>query len=275
MIRQLILAGMAVAFAQFACVPDLQARPLSSIRERGHLLVCANPNALPFAAKNGERRGVQLELAQALADQLGVALEVGWVVYSNQIFAVDCDIVLDSIVDAEAQGERNVKLSRPYQQSGVALAFRPGVEPVASYTDLKPGLRIGTMVSSVARVYLGKRDIATIPFTFEDEMMEALGKGEIDVAAVSPASIGFYNLTHKDAPMKATMGFASVPSSTGRSPSACARPMTPWSTPSMPPSKSCWPTVRCSASMRATGSSSMFRRRRRHSLASIMLRTIG
>ena len=89
MIRRLILAGVAAAFALAASAPDLQARPLSSIKERGRLLVCANPNALPFAAKNGERRGVQLELAQALADQFGVALEVGWVVFPNQIFAVD------------------------------------------------------------------------------------------------------------------------------------------------------------------------------------------
>lgn len=211
MIRRLILAGLAVALAQVASAPDLQARPLSSIKELGRLLVCANPNALPFAAKNGERHGVQLELAKALADQLGVALEVGWVVFPNQIFAVDCDVVLDSIVDAEAQGERHVKLSRPYQQSGVALAFRPGLAPVASYTELKPGVRIGTMVSSVARVYLGRRDIATIPFTFEDEMMDALGKGEIDAAVVSPATIGFYNLTHAEAPVQATMAFASVP----------------------------------------------------------------
>jgi polar amino acid transport system substrate-binding protein len=211
MIRRLILAGLAVALAQVACAPDPRARPLSSIKERGRLLVCANPNALPFAAKNGERHGVQLELAKALADQLGVALEVGWVVFPNQIFAVDCDVVLDSIVDAEAQGERHVKLSRPYQQSGVALAFRPGLAPVASYTELKPGVRIGTMVSSVARVYLGRRDIATIPFTFEDEMMDALGKGEIDAAVVSPATIGFYNLTHAEAPVQATMAFASVP----------------------------------------------------------------
>jgi ABC-type amino acid transport substrate-binding protein len=211
MIRRLILTAAAAALAQLASAPDLQARPLSAIKERGRLLVCANPNALPFAAKKGERRGVQLELAQALADQLGVALEVGWVVFPNQIFAVDCDIVLDSIVDAEAQGERNVKLSRPYQQSGVALAFRPGVPPVASYAELKPGLRVGTMVGSVARVYLGKRDLATIPYTFEDEMMAALGSGEIDAAVVSPATIGFYNLTHPEAPVQATMAFASVP----------------------------------------------------------------
>jgi len=209
--RRLSGVALLAALALLASAASLSARPLSSIKERGRLLVCANPNALPFAAKSGERRGVQLELAQALADQLGVSLEVGWVVFPNQIFSVDCDIVLDSIVDAEAQGERHVKLSRPYQESGVALAFRPGVTPVTSYAELKPGLRIGTMVSSIARVYLGKHDIASIPFTFEDEMVEALGKGEIDVAAVSPATIGFYNLTHPEAKLQASMAFASVP----------------------------------------------------------------
>ena len=211
MTRRLPVLALISALALLASVASTSARPLSSIKERGRLLVCANPNALPFAAKKGDRRGVQLELAQALADQLGVALEVGWVVFPNQIFAVDCDIVLDSIVDAEVQDERHVKLSRPYQQSGVALAFRPGVAPVASYEQLPPGLRIGTMVSSLARVYMGQHGIATIPFTFEDEMVEALGKGEIDVAAVSPATIGFYNLTHPQAPLGVSMGFATVP----------------------------------------------------------------
>lgn len=209
--RWVLGVALMASLVLIAATASLSARPLSSIKERGRLLVCANPNALPFAAKNGERHGVQLELAKALADQLGVALEVGWVVFPNQIFAVDCDLVLDSIVDAEAQGGRHVKLSRPYQQSGVALAFRPGLAPVASYTDLKPGLRIGTMVSSVARVYLGQREIATIPYAFEDEMVEALGKGELDVAAVSPATIGFYNLMHPDAPLQAAMAFAGVP----------------------------------------------------------------
>ena len=209
--RRVLSVALMASLVLIAATASLSARPLSSIKERGRLLVCANPNALPFAAKNGERHGVQLELAKALADQLGVALEVGWVVFPNQIFAVDCDLVLDSIVDAEAQGERHVKLSRPYQQSGVALAFRPGLAPVASYTDLKPGLRIGTMVSSIARVYLGRREIATIPYAFEDEMVEALGKGELDVAAVSPATIGFYNLMHPDAPLQAAMAFAGVP----------------------------------------------------------------
>ena len=205
------IVGLFAALVFTITAAAAQARPLDVIKARGQLMVCANPNALPYAAKNGDRPGIQLELAKALADELGVGLEVGWVVFGNQVSRVDCDIVLDSIADKAVQGARRIKLSRPYQQSGVSLAFRPGLQPVATWADLKPGLRIGTLSSSMARVYLGQHRIDTIPFAFEDEMVEALGKGELDVAALSPATIGFYNLNHPDAPVAATMAFESVP----------------------------------------------------------------
>src|ERR1035437_3583710 len=57
------------------------------------------------------------------------------------------------------------------------------------------------MVGSLASAMLGQKGLPTIPFTFEDEMIEALGKGELDAALVTPASIGYYNLLHKDAPV--------------------------------------------------------------------------
>jgi polar amino acid transport system substrate-binding protein len=206
-----IVTGAVAALALVAVSPGLSARPLASIKEHGSIMVCANPNALPYAAKKGDRQGVQIELAKALADQLGVGLEVGWVVFPFEIQRVDCDMVLDSIVDKEVQDERHVRLSEPYQQGGVALAFRAGVASVANYADLKPGLRVGAMVGSLARLYLARKEIDTIPYTFEDEMIEAVGKGELDVAAVSPATVGFYNLSHPAAPLEATMAFASEP----------------------------------------------------------------
>src|SRR5580692_13001606 len=114
--------GLVVAvFLAIATPPDVaSARPLDSIQSRGLLVICANPNALPFASKTGDRRGFELELGEALASQLGVKLEVGWVVFPNQLGRVDCDIVLDAIVDQASARERHVRLSKPYQVSGVA-----------------------------------------------------------------------------------------------------------------------------------------------------------
>ena len=90
LIRLVAATIIAAAAGSFAA-----ARPLDSIRERGKLLVCENPNALPFSSKNGERRGFELELGEALAKELGVALEVGWVIFPFHMARVDCDIVFE------------------------------------------------------------------------------------------------------------------------------------------------------------------------------------
>jgi ABC-type amino acid transport substrate-binding protein len=90
------------------------ARTLDAIKQRGRLVVCANPNALPFSSKSGDRPGFELELQ-------------------------------------------------------------------------------------------------TIPFTFEDEIIEAVGKGDLDVALVTPATIGYYNLLHKYAQVTSVRDDVSMP----------------------------------------------------------------
>ena len=132
-------------------------------------------------------------------------------VFPLQLGRIDCDVVLDAIVDQESARERHVQLSKPYQVSGVAIALRPGVSGVAGFADLKKGQRVGAMVGSLASVTLGQKGLPTIPFTFEDEMLEALGKGELDAALVTPVSIGYYNLLHKDAPVTLVRAYESQP----------------------------------------------------------------
>ncbi len=184
-----------------AAVTSAAARPLDVIKTRGNLLVCANPNALPYSSKKGDRRGFELELAEALATELGLALEVGWVVFPFHVSRVDCDVVFDSIVNDQFAQEAHLRLSKPYTSAGVAIALRAGLDGVKGFGDLKKGQRVGAVVGSVASVRLGQRGLPTIPFTFEDEMVELVGKGELDAALATPASIGYYNLNHKDAPV--------------------------------------------------------------------------
>jgi polar amino acid transport system substrate-binding protein len=202
---------VATSLAVTAAASCAAARPLDSIKARGRLLVCANPNALPFSSKTGDRRGFELELGEALASELGIALEVGWAVFPNQVPRVDCDILFDSIVDKETAEDAHIRLSTPYTVSGVAIALRQGVEGIRGFGDLKRGQRVGAIVSSLASVRLGQRGLPTIPFTFEDEMLEALGKGDLDVALATPATIGYYNLNHRDAPVAVVRDSQSMP----------------------------------------------------------------
>jgi polar amino acid transport system substrate-binding protein len=141
--------------------PSVSGAAPEATNHGGKLLVCANPNALPFSSKNGERRGFELELGEALAKEIGVALDVGWVIFPFHVPRVDCDILFDSIVDREAAEDAHLRLSRPYTRSGVAIALRSGIEGVRGFGDLKKELRVCAIVGSLASVRLGQKGLPT------------------------------------------------------------------------------------------------------------------
>jgi polar amino acid transport system substrate-binding protein len=187
------------------------ARSLDAIKQRGTIVLCAHPNALPFAAKKGDIPGFQVELGQAIAERLGVSLTRQWVINGYQIRRADCDIVLDAIGGRAALIEFGLRPSRPYQRSGVILAVREAETGVGSLADLKPGERVGVQVGSLVSMLLSKQGIETTPFAFEDEMMDALTRGEVAAAAVSYASVGYHNRTHPAARIRTIRAFEAEP----------------------------------------------------------------
>ena len=135
------------------------ARSLQAVANSGALVLCAHPNALPYASRQGEQSGLQIEIAEALAKHLGVSLERNWVLTSYQFRRAGCDIVLDAIGDRAAMSDTGLKPSRPYQRSGVTLAVR-GDSSVAGLGDLgktqRVGVQVGSIVSDEARQGRGR-----------------------------------------------------------------------------------------------------------------------
>src|SRR3977135_3393372 len=82
-----------------------QARPLNTIREFGAIGLCAHPNSLPFASKAGNPPGFQVELGQALARELGVALRLDWIITQYQMRRAGCDILMDCLSAPEGENE--------------------------------------------------------------------------------------------------------------------------------------------------------------------------
>ena len=177
------------------------ARGLDEIKTSGTLTVCAHPNALPFSAKDGKVHGFQLDMAEALARQLGVGLTREWIISRYDIFRAPCDVVMDSIADPEAQEDSGLQLSKPYRRSGVALVVRSDGRGARSINDLR-GRRVGVLTSSIAAMTLNQSGVDTLPANFEDELLTYLAKGEVDAAAVTATSAGYYNLRHPNAKLK-------------------------------------------------------------------------
>jgi polar amino acid transport system substrate-binding protein len=87
----------------------------------------------------------------------------------------------------------SIKTSAPYQRSGVALVFAPGRDPAPSYAALKPGTRVGILHNSVASMIISRTPATMVPFGFEEDMLEAVSKGDVDAGAVSTSSAGYFN----------------------------------------------------------------------------------
>jgi polar amino acid transport system substrate-binding protein len=174
-----------------------QARSLDAIRDSGVLGLCAHPNSLPFANKAGDPPGFQIELGNALAREFGVALRLDWIITQYQMRSAACDIVLDVIADREAQGETNLKISKPYYRTGVALAV-PSDSKLTSFKSLDGHTKVGVQVGSVAAMIIGQRHVPTSTFGFEIDSLDALANHQIDAAAVTPTMASYFNLTHPD-----------------------------------------------------------------------------
>jgi polar amino acid transport system substrate-binding protein len=177
---------------------NLSARPLAEIQSQGTLSLCANPNALPHASDNPDTPGFQIEIARALAKNMGVQLQIDWIIPRMRAATVDCDILLDTIALPEVQGPR-LRLSHAYQKSGVGLGLARGTDGIHGFGDLKPGQRVGVMTNSVASVLLLKRGLSIVPYAFEDEMVNDLAKGDLLAAACSPAPVAYYRHMHPEA----------------------------------------------------------------------------
>ncbi len=207
--RAIKLGGAAVLVLGLSAAGALP-RSLEAIGQRGSLAVCAHPNALPYSSKRGPLPGFQIELAEALAERLGVSLARHWVINSFQYRRADCDVVLNVIADKAALAEVGLRMSRPYYRTGVVLAVRED-SAVSSLAGLEPARRVAVQVGSLASMTLSKRGIETTPFVFEDEMLEALANREIEAAAVTPAAMGWFNANHPDARIRRIAAFEQDP----------------------------------------------------------------
>ena len=180
-----------------ALICPAQARSLDTIRSTGVIGLCAHPNSLPFASKAGDPPGFQVELGQALARDLGVSLKLDWIITRYQMRSAGCDILLDVIADREAQSETNLRISKPYYRTGVALAV-PSASKLTSFKSLNENTKVGVQVGSMAAMIIGQRRVPTSTFGFEIDSLEALANHEIDAAAVTPTVASYFNLTHPD-----------------------------------------------------------------------------
>ncbi len=207
-------AGFAVACMCAAlslpAARNADARTLAEVKSLGAISMCANQDALPYASNKPDVPGFQIEIGRAIAEGLGVPLNVEWILPRRRANVVNCDMMLDSVNDPEVH-EGRLHLSRAYQKSGVALGLAPDGEAINDFRELKKGQKIGVMVSSYAGMVLGKAGKSISPYAFQADLVQDLVKGELYGAAVSTATMSYYILQHPESGLRLVNAFDSEP----------------------------------------------------------------
>ncbi|WP_431281779.1 substrate-binding periplasmic protein [Humitalea sp. 24SJ18S-53] len=158
-------AGPPVQLATHTSQPHVVTPPMTSphsgqprlavIRARGELLVCIWPEYYAISwrnPRNGEMEGLDAEMAQALADRLGVRLqfvETHFVEFLDRLEQGDCDIAMMGVGISPERSER-VAFSKPYLGSPIFAVTTRDSPRVASWADMdRPGHVIAVAAGTI------------------------------------------------------------------------------------------------------------------------------
>jgi polar amino acid transport system substrate-binding protein len=164
------------------------------IQDRGELVVSMDPANLPYSSAKDDRPGFDVELARALARELGVKLRLDWLNIQREtamgkLLGRECDLVFGAAVDPNAVEDDDelagkVIYLRPYYGTGYLLVERKQGPHCKSLAELKgpKSERLGTEAGSVADYRLRQRGHLRRLFRNQLAVLKALHDGDIDHA---------------------------------------------------------------------------------------------
>ena len=194
--RKLVFAltGFALVFATIADARELR--------------VCADPNNLPFSNERGE--GFENKIAELIADELGATLSYTWWAQRRGFIRNTLNTGLCDLVTATTNGIEMLRTTLPYYRSGYAFVTRQDGPKVSSLDDpILHNLRIGIQLvgedganppPAEALARRGIVDNVRGYLVYGDyrernpaaAIMDAVAKGEIDVAIVWGPVAGYF-----------------------------------------------------------------------------------
>lgn len=188
---------------------------LDKIRRTGVLKVCADPDSLPYSTDDPQTPGFDVEIAGMIAEQLGLRLQVVW----NETYFTERAIRRHLFREKKCDGfiglpvgqyEENLDFSRPYYGSGYILVVRNDVSNIKNLADLK-GKKIGVEVWTPADHELFLRGSQRGLYRNQQEVIEALQKGEVDAGLLWAPNFGWLKKEHPELKVKMIEGYVPEP----------------------------------------------------------------
>jgi polar amino acid transport system substrate-binding protein len=141
----------------------------------------------------GQLTGFEVEIAAALARQLGVRAEFVQNDWSTLVPSLDrgtFDIVLNGLEVTPARAGQ-IRFTRPYYVFAERLVARSGDPRIRDLPSLR-GLRVGTLANSLAWDLLETAGAVRVPYEGQDEPFIDLGQGRTDAILLDDIIVARY-----------------------------------------------------------------------------------
>lgn len=192
--------GVALALLVSASVYAQDATESSDVLERskarGKLVACADPYDFPYAARNANPPGFDVDILRELAKLGGMELQMYWAdtgtrggmsrALRNSMLKGRCDIfagVADSGDDDILMGQ--LAFTNPYLGTGYILVVQNKAKGMKSLEEVAAAkLPIGVQMSTPIDAYLFDNGIKRELYPDNPRVMRGMARGEIDAALV-------------------------------------------------------------------------------------------
>ena len=165
----------------------------SGVLRWGGDLQGGEPYVFEDPKRPGERTGFEVEIAEALARELGVKAEFvqnDWSTLVPSLERGTFDIALNGLEVTPAR-EQRIRFSRPYYLFAERLVARAGDGRVKDLASLR-GLRVGTLANSLAWDLLGASGAERVPYEGQEEPFLDLASGRTDAVLLDDIIVGRY-----------------------------------------------------------------------------------
>ena len=184
----------------------IYAGTIEEINKRGALRVCALADRLPFSSRDTSEKGFQIELAEEIAKDLGVSLEITWLRYRFHARKAGCDMMMEAVSKKDDdENKRDIEGARPLTRASDSekRKFPPTAsipiirletylvgpkELVDGNNSLKSikRMNIGVMRGTWAHMLMQKAKIKhRTKFVTEAELIQGVADREVDAAFIS------------------------------------------------------------------------------------------
>lgn len=210
-VMKLVLSVMILALMMPATLVSAKS-DVESIQKNGKLVLGTSADFPPFewiVMKDGKEEivGVDIELAQKIADELGVELEVRNMGFDTLIQSVKTgriDIALAGMNQSEERAKQ-IDFSTPYHKGeSYILVAKDNADSVQTVEDLE-WLKVGVQKATVQEAYLVdsgvKMDIVSMQKN--DTLVEALKTGQLDAVFMDGVTAGEFLRMNEDKITKA------------------------------------------------------------------------